>query len=379
MPMFGLQPAGLLQTIFEEIGVAVAVLDRNRKLAFANRTAISLFGIGEKDSVTSFPEWRRQYRVENSLGHEISLEDSAVMRALRGERVESQEVKAIFPDGTTKWLLTWAYPFSAMGLEGVLAIVVDETIDVELRRAASQLQRMETLGALAAGLTHDLNNILDTISINVELASGTRHETEELRGRLTQISAASAKAAGLVNRLMQFSRSQVLDYRPVQINELVADVLHLVAPLLRKNIVVNTKLQNRLPLVKADALQLEQVLVNLIVNALDAMPTGGELKISTSTKPSQAPLPNNRNGMVVCITVADTGHGIAEEHQSAVFEPFFTTKPAGKGTGLGLSSACGIVRQHQGSITVHSKPGAGAAFVISLPAQSSTAVMDKAS
>jgi two-component system cell cycle sensor histidine kinase/response regulator CckA len=378
MPMFGLQPADLLQTIFEEIGVALAVLDRNGKLAFANRTAMDLFGIDHMDSKTSFQEWRRKYTLENSLGHEISLEESAVMRALRGERVESQETKAKFPDGTTKWLLTWAYPFSAMGLGGVLALVVDETTEVELRRAASQLQRMETLGALAAGLTHDLNNILDTISLNVELAATAKCETQDFRARLSRISIASTKAAGLVKRLMQFSRTQALDYQPVQLNEIVADVLHLVAPLLRQNIVLETSLQSGLPLIRGDTLQLEQALVNLIVNALDAMPTGGTLKISTNVERKSA-VPAKGNKDIVSITVADTGPGIPEEHQSAVFEPFFTTKPAGKGTGLGLSSTYGIVKQHQGNIAVHNVPGAGATFVISLPVLISTAVVDKAS
>jgi signal transduction histidine kinase len=258
-----------------------------------------------------------------------------------------------------------------MGLKGVLAIVVDETTEVELRRAASQLQRMETLGALAAGLTHDLNNILDTISLNVELASGTQYGTPDFGRHLSQISVASRTAAELVNRLIQFSRSQVLDYQPVQLNEIIADALHLVAPLVRENIVVKTKLESGLPLVKGDTLQLEQALVNLIINALDAMPDGGELRISTGVERRTA-ASGNSNKEVVAITVADTGPGIAEEHQALVFDPFFTTKPAGKGTGLGLSSTYGVVRQHQGNIAVNSTPGAGASFVISLPVMIST-------
>jgi two-component system cell cycle sensor histidine kinase/response regulator CckA len=371
MPMFGLQPAGLLQTVFEEIGVAIAVIDRQGKVAFANRTALDLAGIKEEEKAPSFEEWRRSYRFENSLGHEISLEDSAVMRALKGEHVESQEVRFKCPDGTTKWLLTWAYPFSAMGLAGVLAIVVDETTEVELRRAASQLQRMETLGALAAGITHDLNNILDTISLNVGLAQKCTPPSENHEVRLHQISAACTKAAGLVKRLMQFSRTQALEYRPTDINVVVTDVVHLVNPLFRHNVAVKTDLLTGLPRVQGDALQLEQALVNLIVNALDAMPNGGELKISTTLQRGKNPAGTNKNKELVLITVADTGIGIAPQVQSLIFEPFFTTKPSGRGTGLGLSSVYGIVRQHHGSIEVHSAPGAGAAFVISLPAQNS--------
>jgi two-component system, cell cycle sensor histidine kinase and response regulator CckA len=368
MPIFGLQPAGLLQTIFEEIGVAVAVIDRQGKLAFANQTALNLTGITKETKFTSFEEWRRNYHFQDPLGHEIPLQDSAVMRALRGERVASEEVRVKFPDGNTKWLLTWAYPFSVAGLTGVLSIIVDETTEVELRRASSQLQRMETLGALAGGLTHDLNNILDTISLNVELAQTEIPSTQDYRFRLGQIKAASSKAAGMVKRLMQFSRTQELDYRPVRINEVVGDVLHLVNPMFRRNIIVSTNLRSGLPDVTGDVSQLEQVLVNLIVNALDAMPNGGNLKISTAVSTS-GPASKNGSRERVLVTVADSGIGISEEVQSLIFEPFFTTKPPGEGTGLGLSSVYGIVKQHQGNIAVYSSPGAGSSFVISLPAQ----------
>src|SRR5215470_5849063 len=194
MPVFGLQPSGLLQTIFEEIGVAVAVIDREGNLAFANQTALNLTGIAKHEKApVSFEEWRRNYRFEDAAGQEVSLENSAVIRALNGEHVASEEVRIKFPDGTMKWLLTWAYPFSVVGLAGVLVTVVDETTEVELRRAASQLQRMETLGALAAGLTHDLNNILDTISLNVELAQNETSPTPDYRLRLRQIASGSSK------------------------------------------------------------------------------------------------------------------------------------------------------------------------------------------
>lgn len=373
MPMFGLQPSDLLQTIFEEIGVAVAVIDRRGKLAFANRTTMNLLGLKENESAIDFQEWRRNYHIEDAFGRELSLEDAFVIRALRGERVESQEVKARFPDGTTRWLLAWAYPFLVMGLAGVLALVVDETKEVELRRAASQLQRMETLGALAAGLTHDLNNILDTITLNVELAVNNLPQEDESRLRLNRISEASLKAAGLVKRLMQFSRSETLEYRPVQVNQAVTEALNLVMPLISQNVVVNTGLQSGLPLVIGDILQLEQAIVNLIVNALDAMPNGGELRVSTAMGTEVPPSSENGDFKRVCITVSDTGVGIAEELQSVVFEPFFTTKPTGKGTGLGLSSTYGIVRQHRGEIKVQSVPGAGSTFVIALPSSTSPA------
>src|SRR5436190_7991892 len=135
MPLFGLQPADLFQTIFEGIGVAVAIVDRQEKLVFANRTALALLGEDGKMPAT-FQEWRRKYRFENSLGDEVPLEQSAVMRAMRAQHVESEEVRVRLADGSMKWLLSWAYPFSVMGMSGVVALVVDETTEVELRRAA---------------------------------------------------------------------------------------------------------------------------------------------------------------------------------------------------------------------------------------------------
>jgi two-component system cell cycle sensor histidine kinase/response regulator CckA len=373
MPLFGIQPAGLLQTMFESIGAAVAVVDRHGRVVFANQTALDMFGVTRKESPIAFQDWRQNYTFEDFLGHEIPMEQSAVMRALKGERVESQEVRVKFPEGGVKWLLTWAYPFSTMGLAGVLALTVDQTAEVDLRRAAENLQRMETLGALAAGLTHDFNNILDTILLNVALALRDESSREETRARLEQISVATKKAAHLVTRLMQFSRTQRLEVRTVQINDVVREVVQLVYPLFRENIVVKTDLSEGLPPIQADPSQIEQVLINLIVNALDAMPNGGELKVSTAVADTSAGTPSpDTSHQFVAISVADTGAGIPEDLQSAIFEPFFTTKPADKGTGLGLSSAYGIVRQHKGNIKVQSAPGAGATFVVSFPVQGAT-------
>jgi len=369
MPIFGLQPAGLFQTIFENIGAAVAVVDLQGNFVFANQTALDMFGVTKKESLHRFEVWRKNYRVEDSFGHEIPIEDSAIMRALKGEHVTSQEVRVRLPDGETKWVLSWAYQFSAMGLSGALVLVLDQTAEMELRRAAAQLQRMETFGALAAGLTHDFKNILDTIVVNVALALEKDTPSKGLCARLEQIDTATRKASDLVTRLMQFSRTQEVHMRTVQINEIVRGVLGLVQPLIRDNILVKADLSDGIPPIHADPSQIEQVVINLIVNALDAMPEGGELKISTGGADSAEAVSSNAGRQSVFIAVADTGTGIPEDLQSSIFEPFFTTKPEGHGTGLGLSSAYGIVRQHGGDIRVQSAAGAGATFVVSFPAQ----------
>jgi two-component system cell cycle sensor histidine kinase/response regulator CckA len=251
-----------------------------------------------------------------------------------------------------------------MGIEGVLIIITDETVEIELRRAASQLQRMEDVGAIAAGLAHNFNNILSAISLNVDIALMEEGVLESTRGRLQQISEASWKAAGLVKRLLQFSRRRELQVRPVQINWVVTEVLNLVRPILR-NVKVNIELGHDIPETELDPMEIEQVLVNMIVNAKDAMPEGGELSVATAVEdsgPAEAGVQQ-----FVKITIADTGSGIPAEVQSRIFEPFFTTKTAEKGTGLGLSSAYGIVQQHQGKITVWSELGKGTTFTVLLP------------
>jgi signal transduction histidine kinase len=379
MPIFGLHPEGLLETIFEEIGIALTIVDQQQNLVFANKIALELWGGVAEERPTSFREWHQHYRLEDAEGHEIRVEDYPAMRALRGERVEAQEVHAIFTNGSSKWLLTWAYPFSAMGLSGVIVIIVDESVEVGLRHAVSQLQRMESLGAVAAGLTHNLNNLLDTIILSAEAARRKNVSIEECQGWLNQIGTAATRAAELVRRLMQFGRTQEMHFGPVQINDVVSSVLQLVSSSFRQNLVVKLDLSRNLPPVKADASQIEQVLVNLIVNALDAMPNGGELRISTTLQRDVDILAEEKTRATVCITVADTGVGIPQELQSVIFDPFFTTKPTGRGTGLGLSSVYGIVKQHKGRVKVHSVPGAGSAFDIFLPIQRQISMVKSAS
>src|SRR5215469_7030134 len=374
MPVFGIHPPGLLQLVFENIGAAVAVIDSHQRVVFANRIALKLFGASEADTGRKFQEWRQNYRFENSLGQEILFADSAVMRALRGERVESQELHVDLPDGSTKWLNVGAYPFSVAGLEGVLAVILDETSEVQLRRSVSQLQRIETLGFLALGLTHDFNNILDTISLNAELALRTAAEGKDCRLQLEQISGAVKKAADLVSRLMRFSRAQSPHPQILQINNVIRDVLQTLHPLFRQTISVRTDLWEELPTIEADRSQMEEVLINLIVNALDAMPGRGELKLSTMPGEPGKTLDSDPHRASVTIIVSDTGPGIPANLQSLIFEPFFTTKPPGKGTGLGLTTVHAIVEQNRGRIAVRSTPGAGTAFIISLPTSESSAV-----
>jgi PAS domain S-box-containing protein len=347
--------------------VAIAVIDHEGRWVFSNQAAINLFGAAEN---LSFMEWRRDYKFQDSQGRELPAAQAPLLRALAGEEVKPGEVRVTLPDGRIKWLHAAAQSFSVLGLTGVVVIVTDETEQVELRKAMEQAQHMEALGILAGGLVHDFNNILSVLSGNIALALNDK-SVPEIYARLQQMAAALDKGAALVTRLMQYRRKQDTQLGPVQINEVVNAALELARPLLTSRMRVKSELSHRLPAVQADFSKLEQVLLNLILNALDAMPEGGELALRTELVSGDSALEekNKENNPFVRITVADTGIGIPEYLRVSIFDPFFTTKPGGKAVGLGLSSAQSIVREHNGHISVQSTPGAGTKFSVYLPVQ----------
>jgi two-component system, cell cycle sensor histidine kinase and response regulator CckA len=367
--LLGLQPQSLLQAVLDDVNVALVIVDKDERFVFHNQTALDMFEQRGDLSGASVLEWRRTCKFQDSEGRDIPAEKAPILRALRGERVEPQDMRVTLPNGRHKWLHVSAYPFSVMGLAGSFLVVTDETEGVELRRIAEQLHRLDTVALLAGGMAHDFNNMLTVVSDNIALALFDEGVPETTRTRLQQVKVALQKAIGLSKRLLQCSRMQKLQTRPVQINEVISTALELASPVLRSGIHLRTDLQSGLPAVAADPLEIEQVLVNLIMNAVDAMPEGGELGIHTEIALC-AEIPNTESAGLtrsVLITVTDTGIGIPEEIQARIFEPCLTTKP-GKGVGLGLSSAFAIVRQHRGRISVQSIPGAGTKFSIYLPA-----------
>jgi PAS domain S-box-containing protein len=377
MPIFGVHPPDLLQAVAEDIGVAMLVVDREEKVVFANHMAVEMFDVTTSAEGARFRDVRRKIRLDDSSGNEIPVARALVMRALKNEPVESQEVRFKKRNGESKWLIARVYRFASMGFEGVALFVTDETAEVEIRKENALLQRMETIATLAAGLTHDFNNVLNTITTNVALVKAKGTYSPDIEIHLDQMSEASNNAAGLVRRLMQFRRSQDLHLRSLDVNDLVRDVVRLTQPLLRKNIGLMLDLDEDLPAVYGDPSRLEQVCLNLIVNAVEGMPDGGNLTIAThvaqGNQTDSVEKESIRHAIeeVVQISIKDTGIGIPVENQSEIFEPFFTTKS--EGTGLGLSSAFSIIRQHGGKIGVQSLPGKGTAFTVSLPRMNTAA------
>jgi signal transduction histidine kinase/ActR/RegA family two-component response regulator len=264
----------------------------------------------------------------------------------------------------------------AGALERISAQEARNESEARYRLSEAQLrqsQKMEAIGQLAGGVAHDFNNLLAVIRGNAELVIMSEGQPNgENRERLDQVVTATERAANLTRQLLTFSRKQVMLPQPLNLNEVVGNFTKMLMRIIGEQIHLQYKYAVGLPFIEADVGMLEQVLVNLVVNARDAMPKGDQLLITTETTRLDAAYarahPETRAGDFVCLSVTDSGTGIAPEHLPHIFEPFFTTKEVGKGTGLGLATVYGIVQQHQGWIEVASQLGAGSTFKIFLPA-----------
>jgi signal transduction histidine kinase/CheY-like chemotaxis protein len=237
-----------------------------------------------------------------------------------------------------------------------------------------QVQKMEAIGILAGGVAHDFNNILQTIQGYTDLAMMKLDEADPLYRDLKQIDLSAGRAANLTRQLLLFSRRQPMEFIPLSLNNTVENLLKMLHRLIGEDITINTELDSELWTVQADAGTLEQVIMNLTINARDAMPEGGTLTIKTENMHVDEDYCKTytyaRPGRFVCISVQDTGSGMDKEIIDSIFEPFFTTKGPGKGTGMGLSVVYGIVKQHEGWVNVYSEPGQGSTLKIYLPASS---------
>jgi len=234
-----------------------------------------------------------------------------------------------------------------------------------------QVQKMEAIGSLAGGIAHDFNNILSVILTYTTVIEASLTPGDPLEEDIGEVRIAAERAAGLTRQLLAFSRQQVLEPRVVNLNDIVDGMQRMIARVLGEHVEVSVQGDPELGCVLVDPGQFEQVLLNLVVNARDAMPDGGKLTIETSNidldASAAAELVALTAGSYVIVAVSDTGHGMDSVTRERMFEPFFTTKEKGKGTGLGLATVFGIVQQSGGHIVVSSEPGAGTAFRIYLP------------
>ncbi len=312
--------------------------------------------------------WLDMVRVED---RDLVLQHARDVAANR--RMHAIEHRIVRKDGVVRWVRSTPVP--QYEPDGSL-VAYDELIqDITERRALQeevvQAQKMEGIGRLAGGVAHDFNNLLTAILGNAELALLDLEPDHPARANIDEVTKAAEGAARLTRQLLAFARRQIVEPVPLDLNEVIRSSLEMLERLLGEDIEITTALHDPLGVVEADPGQIQQLLVNLAVNARDAMPNGGRLAIETSnetvTDEYSASQPSVVAGRYVTLAVTDTGTGMSDKVLEHLFEPFFTTKPQGKGTGLGLATCHGIVTQSGGNIWVHSEVGQGTTVTINLP------------
>ncbi|MBM3299665.1 MAG: PAS domain S-box protein, partial [Deltaproteobacteria bacterium] len=247
----------------------------------------------------------------------------------------------------------------------------DVTDHMRLEEQLRQAAKMEAIGRLAGGVAHDFNNLLTAVMGYSDILIQQMPKESPYRDQILQISVAAKRAAGLTRQLLAFSRKQLLDVTVLDVNAVIAALEEMLRRLIGEDVQLVTVLDPALGKVEADRSQIEQILMNLAVNARDAMPSGGNLTIETANvaldQEYACTRPEVQPGSYVMIAVSDSGHGMDAETRSRIFDPFFTTKEKGEGTGLGLSTVYGIVKQHRGHVAVYSEPDRGSTFKVYLP------------
>ena len=284
------------------------------------------------------------------------------------------EYRIVRPDGEVRWIHDRGFPIQdATGkVYRIAGVAADITSRRHLEAQFRQAQKMDAVGRLAGGIAHDFNNILAVIQLQSSLLLEEPGIEPKIDEGVRQIVAATKRAADMTRQLLTFSRQSVRQVRALDLREILGSMTALLRPVLGEDLVLENHFAATLPLVNADPSMMEQVLMNLAVNARDAMPKGGRLTIALSAVDVDLNRASAHGqiapGRFVCLSVADTGCGISAENLTRVFEPFFTTKEVGKGTGLGLATVFGIVQQHRGWIEVASTVGQGTTFNVYLPA-----------
>jgi PAS domain S-box-containing protein len=337
---------------------------REQRYVDVNESFLQLAGFKREEVLGQTPAGLKLFP-KPETGREI-LDALSARRPVRNLQTELRT-----REGKTLTVLISAEALELENQPHCLTSIQDITERLNVENQLRQAQKMEVVGQIAAGIAHDFNNILTVIQGHAELQLNVEKPDESLADSLREISQAAARAASLTRQLLAFSRKQMLQRRPIDLRESLDNLSKMLQRIIGEQICLQIHCAENLPPVLADAVGLEQVVINLAVNARDAMPRGGPLTITAEAVMIDAKYqerePDAVIGAFVRLSVADEGSGMDETVRKKIFEPFFTTKDVGKGTGMGLAMVYGIVKQHQGWIEVESSPGVGSVFKVFLP------------
>ncbi|HMP06899.1 MAG TPA: MEDS domain-containing protein [Lacipirellulaceae bacterium] len=374
----------LVQLLLDSTAEAIYGIDLNGNCMLANPTCARLLGYADSEQLKG----RNMHALSHHHhrdGRPYPEEDCPIVRALHARQGTHVKDEVLWrADGTQFDAEYFAYPmWRGEELVGAVVTFLDVSHQRKLEEQLRQTQKMEAVGQLAGGVAHDFNNLLTIITGCSELLLESTPSDDPNRELLEEIRKAALRSASLTRQLLAFSRKQVLAPKVLDLNEVVRNTERMLRRVIGEDIHLTATLHPQLGSVKADAGLLEQILLNLAVNARDAMPQGGRLTIETNNVVLDEAYAKShadvRPGSYVMLAVTDTGIGMTEEVTRRLFEPFFTTKETGKGTGLGLAVVHGIVKQSDGAIDVYSEPGVGTSFKIYLPRVEQAAPTGKSS
>ena len=349
-----------------EVSPDAILIAKQSRIVFINHTGMALLGAKASGQVIG-----RSARDFLHPDHDPAMNHRIRHALERGERIPLLECKILRLDGAMIDAELVGSPLADQGPATMQVVIRNITHRRQLEEQLRQTQKMDAVGQLAGGVAHDFNNMLLIIGGFSELLASDPALTEDQRSRVAQIRQATRRAGALTTQLLAFSRRQVLQPKMIKLDKLIGNLEHMLRTLMGESIEYLHVSDSLLGIVKADPGQVEQAVINLVVNARDAMPQGGRLLISTDNVDLDEEMIRQNHleakpGPYIRLIVSDTGVGMDSETLARIYEPFFTTKPKGKGTGLGLSTVYGIVKQSGGCIHVTSSPGHGTTFTIYL-------------